>query len=144
MVSSRSQSDLTSVKDNSGDVGCRAARAHAEAGGLEIDYRVSTAEALEATETPRFDVILNMEVIEHVADPGEFLRTCARLLAPGGDDGLLEFGAHAVGTGLETIVGFAPVAFVVGGKGPRRRLPLCGRRGRRTRCLCGDDGRWGG
>ena len=60
------------------------ASAHAAEQGLAIDYRASTAEDLLAAGEPGFDVILNMEVIEHVADPGEYLRSCARLLKPGG------------------------------------------------------------
>jgi 2-polyprenyl-6-hydroxyphenyl methylase/3-demethylubiquinone-9 3-methyltransferase len=60
------------------------ARAHAGSMGLAIDYRCTTAEALLEDGPARFDVILNMEVVEHVAEPGRYLRDCARLLAPDG------------------------------------------------------------
>ena len=59
------------------------ARVHAELSGLDIDYRHTTAEALaEAGE--RFDIVLNMEVVEHVADPLSYLTACQQLLKPGG------------------------------------------------------------
>ncbi|MFZ5963224.1 bifunctional 2-polyprenyl-6-hydroxyphenol methylase/3-demethylubiquinol 3-O-methyltransferase UbiG [Thalassococcus sp. BH17M4-6] len=59
------------------------AQTHAEQSGLDIDYRHTTAEALAET-GERFDVVLNMEVVEHVADPLGYLTACQTLLKPGG------------------------------------------------------------
>ncbi|APX13148.1 bifunctional 2-polyprenyl-6-hydroxyphenol methylase/3-demethylubiquinol 3-O-methyltransferase UbiG [Tateyamaria omphalii] len=59
------------------------AKVHAEQSGLTIDYRHTTAEDMaEAGE--QFDVVLNMEVVEHVADPLGYLTACRQLLKPGG------------------------------------------------------------
>ncbi|KDB02538.1 3-demethylubiquinone-9 3-methyltransferase [Defluviimonas sp. 20V17] len=59
------------------------AQLHARQSGLEIDYRNVTAEALAAA-GERFDVVLNMEVVEHVADPLAYMRACHDLLKPAG------------------------------------------------------------
>ena len=59
------------------------AQLHAEQSGLTIDYRLTTAEDLAAA-GERFDVLLNMEVVEHVPDPQSFLTACQTLLKPGG------------------------------------------------------------
>jgi len=59
-----------------------AARLHADKGHLAIDYRCTTVEQMDARE--RFDIVLAMEVIEHVADIGLFLARCAAMLKPGG------------------------------------------------------------
>jgi 2-polyprenyl-6-hydroxyphenyl methylase/3-demethylubiquinone-9 3-methyltransferase len=59
------------------------ARAHASQSGLPIDYRATSAESL-AAEGLAFDVVLNMEVVEHVADVSAYLAACTRLVKPGG------------------------------------------------------------
>jgi 2-polyprenyl-6-hydroxyphenyl methylase / 3-demethylubiquinone-9 3-methyltransferase len=60
-----------------------AAQLHAAQAGLKIDYRCTTAEALkEAGES--FDVVLAMEVVEHVADFNLFIELCAAMVKAGG------------------------------------------------------------
>jgi 2-polyprenyl-6-hydroxyphenyl methylase/3-demethylubiquinone-9 3-methyltransferase len=60
-----------------------AARLHAAQGGLVVDYRATTAEEL-ADAGERFDLVLAMEVVEHVADVALFVRRCAEMVNPGG------------------------------------------------------------
>lgn len=59
------------------------AKLHAQQSELEIDYRHTTAEDM-AAHGDQFDVVLNMEVVEHVAEPLTYLTACQRLLKPGG------------------------------------------------------------
>jgi 2-polyprenyl-6-hydroxyphenyl methylase/3-demethylubiquinone-9 3-methyltransferase len=68
---------------DAGEKNVKIAALHAEQSGLDIDYRATTSEALaEAGE--QFDVVLNMEVVEHVADVPLYLESCCSLVKPGG------------------------------------------------------------
>jgi 2-polyprenyl-6-hydroxyphenyl methylase/3-demethylubiquinone-9 3-methyltransferase len=60
-----------------------AAGAHAEDSGVAVDYRATTAEDL-AAQNERFDIVLAMEVVEHVVDVSGFVKTCATMVKPGG------------------------------------------------------------
>lgn len=89
-----------------------AASAHALAQGLGITYRNRSAEKLAAS-GERFDIILNLEVIEHVADRSSFLGACAAMLKPGGmmvlatlNRTLKAFGLAVLGA--EYILGWLP------------------------------------
>lgn len=62
----------------------KTAKTHAEQMELEIDYRHGTIEQLVASGEAPFDVVLNMEVIEHVANPPEFIADCAAIVRSGG------------------------------------------------------------
>jgi len=59
-----------------------AAKLHADRSQLSIDYRCTTAEQMDVRE--RFDIVLAMEVVEHVTDVGVFLNRCAAMLKPSG------------------------------------------------------------
>ncbi len=59
------------------------ARLHAERAGLAVDYRNETVEAV-AARREAFDMVLAMEVVEHVADVGAFVNACAGAVKPGG------------------------------------------------------------
>jgi len=60
------------------------ARLHQHESGVEVDYRQSTAESLAAEEPGQYDVITCLEMLEHVPDPSQVIRSCAELVKPGG------------------------------------------------------------
>ena len=62
-----------------------AARHHARTGGMTIDYRQTTAEALASTVAGHYDLVTCMELLEHVPDPWSVVRACAQLVKPDGD-----------------------------------------------------------
>src|SRR5262245_58552721 len=61
------------------------ARLHALESGLEIDYRLESAEAMLVAHAGKFDVVTCMEMLEHVPDPAQSVAILGRLVAPGGD-----------------------------------------------------------
>jgi 2-polyprenyl-6-hydroxyphenyl methylase/3-demethylubiquinone-9 3-methyltransferase len=78
---SRLGASMTGVDPSETNI--EAAKQHAGQSGLAIDYRCTTAEALaEAGE--QFDIVLAMEVVEHVADVPLFVQSCAAMVRPGG------------------------------------------------------------
>jgi 2-polyprenyl-6-hydroxyphenyl methylase / 3-demethylubiquinone-9 3-methyltransferase len=94
------------------DKNIKTATVHAEEQGLAIAYRQGVAEDLER-QGETFDVILNMEVVEHVANPQEFIACCMRMLRPRGlmfvatlNRTLKSFGLAIVGA--EYILGWLP------------------------------------
>ncbi len=68
---------------DAGEDAIAAARLHAEKSDLAIDYRQTSAEQM-ALEAERFDAVLTLEVVEHVADLADFLEASAELVQPGG------------------------------------------------------------
>ena len=68
---------------DAGQKNIAAAGAHAKAQGLAIDYRFAAAADL-AKARERFDAVLSLEVLEHVADRAAFIKDCAALVKPGG------------------------------------------------------------
>ncbi len=62
----------------------KTATVHAQQSGLDIDYRYSTIEALNDCGEEPYDVVLNMEVLEHVTEPSVFIKHCANMVCSGG------------------------------------------------------------
>ncbi len=61
------------------------AKHHAQASGLAVDYRHATAEQLAEEAPEAFDIVICMELLEHVPNPSSIVAACARLVKPGGD-----------------------------------------------------------
>lgn len=62
----------------------KVAKLHSEKTGIDIDYQCSSAEDLLTTTNNKFDVVLALEIVEHVADVQHFIAACAGLLNPNG------------------------------------------------------------
>lgn len=73
--------DVTGI--DAGGENIKAARKHSARSKLDIDYRVSSAEEM-AKEKKRFDAVIALEIIEHVADPKFFIASCCKLVKKGG------------------------------------------------------------
>jgi len=102
----------TVVGADAGEPNIKTASVHAAEQGLNIDYKATSAEAL-AADGAQFDVVLNMEVVEHVADVPAFMGACATMVKPGGlmicatlNRSIKAFGLAIVGA--EYVLGWVP------------------------------------
>ena len=103
--------DVTGIDASGANVAI--ARAHARDTDLEIDYRQASAEELAAA-GQRFDAVMALEVVEHVADLDAFLQAAATLVRPGG--------AFIVSTLNRTLKAY--LLAIIGGEYVLRWLPL--------------------
>jgi 2-polyprenyl-6-hydroxyphenyl methylase/3-demethylubiquinone-9 3-methyltransferase len=60
------------------------ARLHQAESGAEVTYEQMTAEALASNRPGEFDIVTCLEMLEHVPDPSQVIRSCASLVRPGG------------------------------------------------------------
>lgn len=84
LAESMSACDATVVGIDMAEAPLAVARLHQHESGIEVDYRQSTAESLAAEEPGQYDVITCLEMLEHVPDPSQVIRSCAELVKPGG------------------------------------------------------------
>jgi len=68
-----------------GEAPLSVAKLHGLESGVEVDYRQMTAEALAEEQAGTFDIVCCLEMLEHVPDPVSIIRSCAKLLKPGGE-----------------------------------------------------------
>lgn len=66
------------------DAALAVARLHLHESGVQVDYQRTTAESLAEQQPGAFDVVTCLEMLEHVPDPAQVIRSCAELVKPGG------------------------------------------------------------
>ena len=77
------QAEVTGI--DAGRAPLEVAKLHLKESGLQVDYRLATAEAFAEEHTDSFDVVTCLELLEHVPDPASIVAACRRMVKPGGD-----------------------------------------------------------
>jgi 2-polyprenyl-6-hydroxyphenyl methylase / 3-demethylubiquinone-9 3-methyltransferase len=77
------QAEVTGI--DAGRAPLAVAKLHLKESGLQVDYRMATAEAFSAEHPDQFDVVTCLELLEHVPDPSSVVAACRRMVKPGGD-----------------------------------------------------------
>jgi 2-polyprenyl-6-hydroxyphenyl methylase/3-demethylubiquinone-9 3-methyltransferase len=77
------QAEVTGI--DAGQAPLAVAKLHLKESGLQVDYRMATAEAFSVEHAGRFDVVTCLELLEHVPNPASIVAACRRMVKPGGD-----------------------------------------------------------